>query len=98
MKDGNVARLDDDIQSYLDMSVPRMNYFNNEISVLGAGGIVMFVATRNTSAGGGLGSYVITLSIPRDSENQNGRFTWNCEPKSAGCRNLFFAKWRHDRD
>lgn len=62
----------------LDVGVSNLSYFTLS---RGPGGFLTM--KRTVAAGGGLGSYEITLKLP--DIPGTGRRSWGCWPESAGC-------------
>ncbi len=87
MKKGAVLNASNYLDYEFDIGMTQLSYFTN-IVVERVGKQIRFTTQRNMAAGGGLGSYVITLSYPLEPP---GKKTWQCSPTSAGCKKLFFA-------
>ena len=76
-KGGYVSNL-----NQLDVGINNLSYFTVP------GGTIGQTATmvRTQNAGGGLGSYKITLQLP--DPPGTGKRTWRCSPTSAGCSSM----------
>ena len=74
-KGGYASSLDD-----LDVGINSLSYFTVTINGTTA------TATRSATAGGGLGAYQITLSIP--AVPGTGARSWTCSPTGAGCASM----------
>ena len=74
----------------LDIGISNLSYFTikyiNASSGASYGDARALQTQRNTSAGGGLGSYIINLRIP--AIPGTGSRTWECSPVSAGCKSF----------
>ena len=76
---------------YLDVGISNFSYFTVQsvgyAVVSGPNGPDRFIrVARKDSAGGGLGSYLITLRVP-EVPGTGGR-SWYCSPESAGCKSF----------
>jgi len=84
---GNLWELDIDIN--MDQWDKQMVYFS--LSYAGNFGYEdghwygMAKMYRKEEAGAGLGQYEISVKYP---VNEGGSYTWDCEPKSAGCKSF----------
>ena len=67
--------------SDLDVGVSNLSYFT-----VSAGPGATTTMKRTTAAGGGLGSYTITLALP--SIPGTGTRTWSCSPTGQGCASM----------
>ena len=68
--------------SGLDVGINNLSYF----TVLGGTIGATTTMTRTQNAGGGLGSYTITLKLP--ATPGTARRSWDCSPVSAGCESM----------
>ena len=66
----------------LDLGVSNLSYFTLNGSSIGA----TTTLKRKQAAGGGLGTYLITLSLP--ATPGTGTRSWGCSPESAGCKSF----------
>ena len=65
----------------LDVGISNLSYF----TLSGNPGTTTTLK-RTVAAGGGLGSYTITLTMP--ATPGTGERSWGCSPKTAGCESM----------